>query len=255
MSEEIVDPVEQEEVIESNPEVEARALSMGWLPKDKFPGDPERWTPADEYVRKAEDFLPIARAQNRRYEKELRETKEQVKLLLESQKMIRKQAYDDAMRDISAKQAEAVSRGDGAAFQQLREMENKLREQAPEHTQNIPSGPPPEFLEWREQNPWYGVDAEMTEVADAYGVGLAQRGTPISEAFAKTTEHIKRAFPHKFAAPRQQRTSVEGGGRPASTSGKGYNNLPADAKAACDRFVKQKLMTREQYVKDFFGED
>jgi hypothetical protein len=27
--------------------------------------------------------------------------------------------------------------------------------------------------------------------------------------------------------------------------------LPSEAKAACDRFVKQKLMTREQYVADF----
>ena len=32
---------------------------------------------------------------------------------------------------------------------------------------------------------------------------------------------------------------------------KSYENLPSEAKAACDKFVKQGLMTREEYVKEF----
>jgi hypothetical protein len=36
--------------------------------------------------------------------------------------------------------------------------------------------------------------------------------------------------------------------------GKSYAALPDDAKKACDRFVKQGLMTKEQYIKDYFGE-
>jgi hypothetical protein len=33
-----------------------------------------------------------------------------------------------------------------------------------------------------------------------------------------------------------------------------YDNLPADAKAACDDFVKQGFMKREDYVKQYFEE-
>ena len=38
--------------------------------------------------------------------------------------------------------------------------------------------------------------------------------------------------------------------RPAKGK-KSYESLPAEAKAACDKFVKQGLMTREEYVKEF----
>jgi hypothetical protein len=35
---------------------------------------------------------------------------------------------------------------------------------------------------------------------------------------------------------------------------KGYIDLPAEARAACDKFVAQKLMSRDQYLSDYFGE-
>jgi hypothetical protein len=38
---------------------------------------------------------------------------------------------------------------------------------------------------------------------------------------------------------------------PTGKKKKGYNDLPAEAKAACDKFVKQKLMTVEQYVNEY----
>jgi hypothetical protein len=38
---------------------------------------------------------------------------------------------------------------------------------------------------------------------------------------------------------------------PNNKNDKGYASLPPEAKAACDDFVKQKLMTREEYVAIF----
>ena len=46
--------------------------------------------------------------------------------------------------------------------------------------------------------------------------------------------------------------STNGTARPSVSSGKkSYNNLPSDAKSACDKFVKQGLMTKEQYVAEY----
>ena len=61
-------------------------------------------------------------------------------------------------------------------------------------------------------------------------------------------------FPTKFGKKQSPASRVESGsGRTGRSSGNAqtYDNLPSEAKAACDRFVKQKLMTREQYVADF----
>jgi hypothetical protein len=60
---------------------------------------------------------------------------------------------------------------------------------------------------------------------------------------------VKAKFPDKFENPRRKAAMHEGGGaRGESKRGKSYANLPADAKATCDRFVKKGLMTKEAYV-------
>jgi hypothetical protein len=47
---------------------------------------------------------------------------------------------------------------------------------------------------------------------------------------------------------------VEGGGSPPSPGGKSYSDLPPDAKAMCDDFVKRVPgFTRDRYVKDYFA--
>ena len=60
-------------------------------------------------------------------------------------------------------------------------------------------------------------------------------------------------------APKQKaRSPVE---RPAPGAGYGrgtgsrhrYEELPPEAKQACDMFVKQKLMSREEYVDSYFA--
>ena len=55
---------------------------------------------------------------------------------------------------------------------------------------------------------------------------------------------------------RDRAPSVEGGGgtnRPKA-GGNTYKSLPAEAKAACDDFVTDGIMTREEYVTDYFPE-
>ena len=63
-------------------------------------------------------------------------------------------------------------------------------------------------------------------------------------------------FPNKFGVSKKNVSAsrVESGSGRQSRSGsnaQSYDNLPPTAKDACDRFVKQKLMTREQYVQDY----
>ena len=64
--------------------------------------------------------------------------------------------------------------------------------------------------------------------------------------------------PDKFKNPRrQQAAAVEGAGGSTYRSGgvKGYADLPPEAKAACDKFVNQKLITQKQYLAEYEWEE
>ena len=50
---------------------EEKALEMGWVPQDKWTGDPDKWTDARSYVERGEQILPILRANNRRLQDDL----------------------------------------------------------------------------------------------------------------------------------------------------------------------------------------
>jgi len=48
----------------STEETEARASTMGWLPKEKFlerGGSEDRWTDAEAYIRRGEEILPFSK--------------------------------------------------------------------------------------------------------------------------------------------------------------------------------------------------
>src|SRR5688572_12359429 len=42
-----------------DPKIEAEAKEMGWKPKEAWKGDPEGWRPADEFVKRGKEILPI----------------------------------------------------------------------------------------------------------------------------------------------------------------------------------------------------
>jgi hypothetical protein len=56
----------QEEIQQQ--EVETRAKSMGWIPKEEFKGDESNWRPANEFVERAETLLPIVKATSKKFE-------------------------------------------------------------------------------------------------------------------------------------------------------------------------------------------
>ena len=69
----------------SDPTLEDRAAQMGWVPVDKFRGDPAHWVDAETFVKKGEEVMPILRANNRRLEEKRRKRVRQAfKYLAES---------------------------------------------------------------------------------------------------------------------------------------------------------------------------
>ena len=77
------------------------------------------------------------------------------------------------------------------------------------------------------------------------------------EFLNEVTTRVKRMYPEKFNNVNRTKPSPVEGNSPAGVGkkgGKSFNDLPAEAKEACLKFEKTKLLTREQYVKEYFGE-
>lgn len=250
---------------DAQPDVEDRALAMGWTPKAQFRGDADKWVDAATFVKRGEEFLPFLKANNKRLEQALDRSEKKIGSLektlerfAEHNSKTEQRAYERAYRDIQARLDEAAALGDVQGVRAAtEELVGLTKEVAAPNVEKAAPQPDASFDEWIEENPWWTKDKVMTAAAIAIANDIeateGMNGGP--RFYAEVSKRLKAEMPHKFENPRRQTAStVEGGGQAPRRAGKTYADLPADAKAVCDDFVKRVPgFTREKYCKDFFG--
>lgn len=248
-------PVENQQTNAS----EEKARRMGWVPQDEFRGAPEKWRPADEFVQRGEDQMPILRERLRHQDKQLADLQRVVKEFADYHTKVEQNAYQRALRELKTRQAQAVAAGDAQAFVEIDSAIDELRndaalKKAPTVQEQAPEEHPV-FRDWKSKNRWYDNDVEMTAYADNIGAYIKRVNPNMDgdEFFEAVTKKVKKEFPEKFENPRRSDApAVEGAGNAPRKSGKSYADLPPEAKAACDRFVAKKLTTKERYVRQYF---
>ena len=266
---------ENTEEVQVNPEVENRAKTMGWIPKEEFKGDPEKWRPADEYVKRADEIVPIMRSQMGKYEEQIGQYKSEImglKSSLDSQKKtteklvkmsktISERAYDQAKKDLTKQQAQAVSDGDVEKWQALEDQKEKLEKPEPVEIEKEPVVDNPVFDQWHQQNDWYLKDPDLTIYANGIAAETQRQNPsmPYDQILKMTETKVKEVFANKFENPNRDKPDVVDAPNVRITKPtereKNYNDLPADAKMACDNVVEQNLMTKEEYIKEYFSEE
>lgn len=236
---------------ERNWEDEAREL--GWRPAEDFPGDKARFVDAKTFVERADTMLPIIKADRDKLKREMAELKRTMSQYVKHAEGAEQRAYERALKDLEAKHDEAVEAGDQVA---ARKALNEIRDLKPATV----APPEPEFdIEtarkelnaWVEENDWYVLDDAKRRYADMQAdmMGPAKDWSGGQKAWL---DELGKRVERKFAS-RPPNPVNPGGNRGApSGGGKSYNDLPADAKRQCDRFVKQiPGFTREKYIKDY----
>lgn len=246
---------------------EARAHQVGWAPLDSFKGDPDKWVDAETYLKRADEILPIAQANNRRLQDSVaRQTAEinELKGKLAS--------YDEAIKDIqelhNAETKKAVERTRVTLVNELKSaieandpdaqavIIERLTKgdvtatEAKKLTTKAPAPPPqsPEFLAWVDDNPWFNTDKRRQAVAVAISVEL--RNDPANAAltgrpfFDKVGQMVD-----EYLSARQV-SKTEAGGRGAGGAGsssKGYASLDAEARKVCDDQEKKMVGDKKPF--------
>lgn len=248
----IIEPMGGAEAAPQELPAEDRALTMGWVPLEQFKGDPSRWVDAETFVKRGEEFLPFLKAANKRLEKELDTVKKSVKEFAEFHSKTEARAYERAMRDLEARQAAATEAGDVEAVREITQEIVTLGKDVKAPTDEAAEAKA--LLDsWIAENSWYTKDAVMRGAAFAIADELAAEGIKDGAQLAEVAKRIKAEFPHKFENAKRREPGAVEGSTQAVKRGKGRADLPADARAAMDRWVKQGLITEAQYCKDYFA--
>jgi hypothetical protein len=234
---------EQEEVSE---EIDALAREMGWSPADEWRGDPEKHVDARTFIKTGPEIL---KSTLRKQDEKLDEVAATMKGMAKAAKGAEDRAYARATEVLKAQQEEAVADGDVEEFKRIGTEIDEL-DKPDAQANNVD----PNYSSFQDANPWYGTDYERSAYADQIAPHVGQKFQGV-DFYKELSSAVAKKFPD--TNPNRDRApSVEGGGgtnRPKA-GGITYKSLPAEAKAACDDFVTDGIMTREEYVTDYFSE-
>jgi hypothetical protein len=241
---------------------------MGWQPPSQFKGDPAKALSAEDFVKRGEEFLPFLKANNKRLEQaterasaKIATLEKTIQRLAEHNTKTEQRAYERAVRDIQERLDNATTLGDvagvRAATEELVDLTKEAASKPAAPVETEDHADPPDFVDWKADNPWFNKDKPLTAAAVAIANEIeAETGMKAGQAYyAEVDKRLRAAFPSKFENPRRAAASaVEAGGQAPRRAGKTYADLPAEAKVICDDFVKRVPgFTREKYIKDFFA--
>jgi len=268
MSEDIVDVEVEQEAPQTAPEssqADAEARLMGWVPEEDFRGPKEHWVDAETFLERGRTILPIVKKNNAELTKKLlaleakdREREAAISewksFMKESQERERAE-FTRQMAELRAQKKQAISDGDGDAVLAIDDAIDEIKEKQQKQKEEPPKAPPgvdPSFSEWVAENDWYGVDEDKTAYANGIGPSIKQAHPHLTgKAFLDmVAARVEAKFPAR--AVRQPAVEAPGAPAPARKGKYSYKDLPDEAKKAHDKFVKQKLMTSEEYLASYF---
>lgn len=254
---------EQQQENKAEPTIEQRAEAMGWTPKEKFRGAADKWVDAATFVKIGEESLPVLRERLKKAEKTAADLG---KSLSEFKKMSDEnfeKGYAKAKQELEAKIEAAAEQGGKEAAATAKAATKELAALEGEKARRDAKGDAdPVFDGWVGQNEWYN-DADMRLEAEAEAFKLRKRGDKSEgvDFLDKVKEQVKKRFPDKFGNPRranggQTERPSAGGEETANRGKKGWEHLPAEAKEAGERYVKQKIYKdKAAYAEAFWAQN
>jgi hypothetical protein len=253
---------------------EVEAKQFGWVPKEEYSGDPEQWKDAETFLRRGKeingflrkDLEKIQRAQQLK-DAEIAELKSTMEEFKNFHNKTEERAYKRALEELKSAKVDAIEAGNGELvvkiddeIAELRETVKKEKETVKPET-SVPNAEAQryqeEFFEWSRDNQWHIVDPELRALAEHFGNEINTRypNKKGKDFLEEVTRLVKEAAPEKFENPRRNFAAVSGNSEervPQNKNKKTYDNLPPEAKAACDKFVKNiKGYKVEDYLRDY----
>lgn len=259
MEQDMSEEIENEEVEIESEEVEAseevdpieeEARRMGWVPEDEYRGNKNYWKDAKTFVEAGKNELPVLKERYKDLDARYAKLERIVKDIPGKMSQMEKQTIERVTRELKEKQRKAVEEGDIEAFDAVDKELSELQKQ-PEKKQDIQ----PIIDDWVTENDWYGSDEDMAAYAQGlHGRTWDRNPETLADNLKMVAEKTQKVFAEKRENPNRSKPSaVENAAKIKTKSGHSYGDLPPEAKAICDELVAGKVLTKDQYVKDYFA--
>jgi hypothetical protein len=235
--------------------IEDIARELNWRPLEEYRGDPDKWVDAATFLKNG----VVVQQKLQRNVKQLEASIGDLKLHNERVYKVQVHKLQDEIKQLKEERKAAIADGNVALVEQLDDKIEATKEAIPEkpaETAAADTEVNEKFNAWVSQNQWYTKHPEMKKYADKVGEKYA--GAPIERILTKVEEAVKDVWPEHFENKKREARpaadTVEGSGRRPSNGGKKttytWNDLSEDARRTGDRFARQGIMTREQYLKE-----
>lgn len=230
--------------------VHEEALSQGWVPKDEFEGDEERWVDAPEFVRRGELFRKIESQS-----KELKDVKRALNELAKHNSKVREVEYARAVDALKQQKKTALSEGDADRVVEIDDQLDLVKDQQKQlQTQKLQEVKEevlnPELTAWIGKNGWYETDKKMRAYADTIGVQLHQDGLSPTQVLREVEKEVRERFKEKFRNPNRDKPgAVEGVSARANRSSAAEMELSDVEKTIMKTLVDGGHLTKEEYLK------
>lgn len=237
-----------EQVAQEPSDLEKRAMEMGWRPREEFDGSDDDFIDAKEFIRRKPLFEKIESQS-----KQLKNVEKALKALQEHYTAREEAAVKNAIKALKEQRKEALSNGDGEAFEALDDQIKTAEREAERLKQldNAPTEPElhPDFVAWTKRNSWYNDVGYMRKWADDYGQELANQGKSPHEVLKEVEKAVRKEFANKFTNPNKANApDVEVGARGERGSSRSDFEMTDNERRIMNTLVSTKQMTKEEYI-------
>lgn len=216
------------------------AKELGWVPKEEFRGEPDKWKPADQFIRDGRDIQQTT-------SRELRSLREEMQRMGSVTETIVQDRVAAAQAEWQRKLTQAVDDGDT-------ETALKLADQKPV-AKPVNGGPDRDVASWVAKNEWFTKDplaeARAREISDRL------KHLPVPEQLAQVERAIRKEFPEHFTPPAKQPPATQTGqSRNPNPSNrvKGFADMPLASQQVALDYEKRLGVPKEQTAKSYWAD-
>ena len=256
------------EVANVDPAIIAEARRQGWRPKEEFKGDPATWVDPETFVERGKHFSATLQKKVSSLEQTLAEQRQTMMQFqtFHKEAMERKdRELADTIRQLRRRKVEATAEGE---HQEVLDIEDRLEtlnaerqelKKQKEDPVKTPAADPdaenPVLQSWvSDGNEWFRDNPRMRAYAIAVGEELRASGNTKRdrEFLEDVAAEMRKSFPQQFQSARSRPGAVESGAVGSSTpQGKTERDLPAEDQLLMRKFVREGLMTKEDFLKNY----
>jgi len=235
-------------------EMEQKALSMGWRPKEEFHGDEDDFIDAKAFVQRQPLFDKIESQS-----KQLKSLSKGLEALKTHYTRVEEAAVSKAIATMKAQRKQALSDGDGDSFE-LFDNEIKKAETELANIEQVKNTPlveeqvvHPEWQAFQSRNPWYSNTPHMRMFADTLGGELAAKGVSPTNVLKQVEEAVRKEFPNKFVNPNKKDAPDVDSSRNNGNTAKRKDDdsfLTDQERKVMNDLIRSKVLTKEKYISD-----